>query len=456
MPISIAINKASNGHPAESDGGFFRAGTVLALTGFLVFFLILFVPTTYAEIKAVLLSAFLLSIVVGTLNGARFRVHRQVFLLCLFYSCMGMAYVLYGYLNGNPGALKVATVYVIWPLVYMLLISTISQEWVIRGLAQVLIFSSIAISFYALYYLLYVMGVVPSWLYLELDMGQAASFYKGFVEYNLYSIATLLFLVPFISAALLFWQGEKKSPVSHKWLILAFMLVACASVLSGRRALWLVVGLTPILIAVILIFDRQRMAVLRKVKAFSPYLAGMLIVSATVLVLEFGVNPFGMLTTFLAGFQFESDPSASARSEQFFALTADWASRPFFGAGLGAVAEGSIRSEEMPWAYELYFLSVLFQIGIAGFLAYAFGIGWILFYSVKIIRHDPTLRLYLIPVLAGMISFLVASNTNPYLAKFDYLWIVFLPVAIINHYLLKGLPRVISPPETVPTRLTAY
>lgn len=443
MPISSAINKVSGLYPAKSDGSFFRAYFLLASTGFLLFFLILFVPTAYSEVKAVLLTAFLLSILVGTVRGARFRIHRQVFFLFLFYSCMGLAYVLYGYLNGNSGAIKVVTVYVIWPLVYMLLMSTISQGWVIRGLAQVLIFSSIAISSYALYYLLYVMGVVPSWLYLELDMGQAASFNGGFVEYNLYSISTLLFLFPFISSSLLFWIDEKKSPVAYRWLILAFMLVACASILSGRRALWLVVGLTPLLIAVILIFDNQRMAVLKKIRVFSPYLAGM-VITATVVVMKFGIDPLGMLNTFMAGFQFESDPSASARSQQFFALTDSWISRPIFGAGLGAVAEGSIRSEETPWAYELYFLSVLFQTGLAGFLAYAFGIGWIVFYSVKIIRHDPMLRLYLIPVLVGMLSFLIASNTNPYLAKFDYLWIVFLPVAIINHYLLKKEFPVIS------------
>ncbi len=139
----------------------------------------------------------------------------------------------------------------------------------------------------------------------------------------------------------------------------------------------------------------------------------------------------------MEGFQFKSDYSANAGSEQFFALVDGWVNSPIFGAGLGAVAEGSIRSDEMPWAYELYFISVLFQTGLAGFLAYAFGIGWIIFYGLRIIRRDPLLRLYMIPALVGMLCFLIASNTNPYLAKFDYLWVVFLPVAMINYYLLK-------------------
>lgn len=432
MLISIAINKARQLRPARSNAGFF-----LALVGFLLFFLMLFVPTAYKEVKGVLLSGLLFGIFVGAINGARFRVHRQVFLLFLIYSCMGMAYVLYGYLNGNPGALAVSTVYVIWPLVYMVLVLAISAEWGFRRLAQILIWSSIAISLYALYYLLYELGIVPSALYLELDMGQAAGFYDGFVEYNLYSIATLLFLFPFVTACLLLWSGERNSPVARKWLILAFVLVTCASILSGRRALWLVIALTPLLIAAILFFAGQGRSVLKKITKFFPYFAGMVIISATALSVEFDIRPLAILDIFMEGFQFDSDAAANARSEQFFALVDGWVGSPIFGAGLGAVAEGSIRSNEMPWAYELYFLSVLFQTGLVGFLAYAFGIGWIIFYGFRTIRRDPLLRLYLIPVLVGMFGFLIASNTNPYLAKFDYLWVVFLPVALINYSLLK-------------------
>lgn len=434
MRILIAVSKVRQLLPAKRA----NAGFLLAFAGFLLFFLMLFVPTVYQGVKAVLLGGLLFGIFVSTLNGARFRIHRQVFFLFIFYSSMGMAYVLYGYLNGNPGAIRVSTVYVIWPLVYMVLVSAISQEWVFRGLAQVLIWSSIAISLYALYYLLYTLGIVPIALYLELDMGQAASFNNGFVEYNLYSISTLLFLFPFVTACLLIWSGERSPPVARKWLMLAFVLVTCASILSGRRALWLVIVLTPLLIAASLLFARQWQVALKTIPKFFPYFAGVIIASATALSIKFDIRPSAILNIFMEGFQFNSDASAIARSEQFFALADGWLNSPVFGAGLGAVAEGSIRSDEMPWAYELYFLSVLFQTGLVGFLAYAFGIGWIIFYGFRIIRRDPVLRLYMIPVLVGMLCFLIASNSNPYLAKFDYLWVVFLPVAMINYSLLKG------------------
>lgn len=43
---------------------------------------------------------------------------------------------------------------------------------------------------------------------------------------------------------------------------------------------------------------------------------------------------------------------------------------------------------------------------------------------------------YILPVLVGTACFLIANTTNPYLAKFDYIWVVFLPVALINIWLL--------------------
>ena len=398
----------------------------------------LFSPTAYTEVKVVLLGALLFGVVVGSLNGARFCVQRQVFVLFVFYSGMGAAYVLYGYLNGNPGAVKVVTVYVLWPLVYLILVSAISRTWMIRRLMQVLVGSSLAIPLYALYYLLFAVGVIPGKFYVELDLGQGASFSGGFAEYNLYSVSTLLFLFPFVTACIVLWSGERDAPVARGWLVLAFVLLTAASILSGRRALWLVMALTLPLLAAILFLSGQGRQMLKKTVAFFPFFSAVVVFTLTIAALELEVNPLGVWEVFMRGFNFSSDDSAVARSEQFSALVQGWLSSPIFGAGLGAVAEGSIRSKETPWAYELYFLSVLFQTGLAGFLAYALGIGWIIVYALWVIRRDPMLRLYMTPVLVGMLCFLIASNSNPYLPKFDFLWVVFLPVALINYALLEN------------------
>jgi hypothetical protein len=435
--------KTATSHPRKSD-----PGNLLASVGLFLFFLMLFVPTSYKEIKAVLLVGLFFGILLGLLYGIRFRIHIQVFILFLFYTFLGMAYVFYGYIKGNSGAVRVSTVYVIWPIVYMVIISAMSKESVFRGVARVLIGSSIAISLYVIYYLFHELGIVPDALYLELDLGQSAGFYEELVRYNLYSISTLLFLFPFITASLLSWSGVDTPPVRRNYIIISFILVTCVSILSGRRALWLVMILTPLLTSVILLFVKQRQGTIKKIIKPIFYFVGIVGVSLGLLQTVFDVGVSGLLNRFVEGFQFSDDLGAILRREQYVALLDGWANSPFFGAGHGAVAEGPIRSLEMPWSYELYFLSLLFHIGVVGISAYAFGIVWIVFHGLRIVRRDPTLRLYMIPVLVAMICFLIASNTNPYLGKFDYLWVVFLPVAIINHHLLKeNAPRPWVPGE---------
>ena len=45
--------------------------------------------------------------------------------------------------------------------------------------------------------------------------------------------------------------------------------------------------------------------------------------------------------------------------------------------------------------------------------------------------------------LAGFLSFMIANATNPYLAKFDYMWVMFIPVAMMNDRLLGLRPGLV-------------
>ena len=110
---------------------------------------------------------------------------------------------------------------------------------------------------------------------------------------------------------------------------------------------------------------------------------------------------------------------------------------PILGAGHGAPAFGSIRSEERPWLYELYYLALLYQTGLVGFTAYAAGIFWIYWMGVRVIRAGGQLSALMVACLVGMSSFLIANATNPYLAGLDGMWAIFLPLALINFWLLR-------------------
>ena len=66
------------------------------------------------------------------------------------------------------------------------------------------------------------------------------------------------------------------------------------------------------------------------------------------------------------------------------------------------------------------------------------GILWIYLKGIQILKYNSDLSPYMLPLLVGLSCFLVANATNPYLQKYDYLWVIFLPIAIINlHYQRK-------------------
>jgi len=200
--------------------------------------------------------------------------------------------------------------------------------------------------------------------------------------------------------------------------------------------------LTPLLILILGSFQppKERLLVRRSLGRVTLVLV--LGVGLAVLLLRpiYAITFEGIADRFSAGFDFSAttlDDSPADRSQQYIALVRGWAEYPLIGAGLGASAHGSIRSEIMPWAYELYYLALLFQTGLLGFLAYTAGIVWIYSSGIGIIKRGGVDSQLLIPILVGTSGLLIANGTNPYLARFDGIWVIFLPLAFINYSLLS-------------------
>jgi O-antigen ligase len=125
-----------------------------------------------------------------------------------------------------------------------------------------------------------------------------------------------------------------------------------------------------------------------------------------------------------------------ARKTQFIFLFDGWTKNPFFGLGSGATVELS-RNSDQPWSYELYYLALLVQFGILGVFIYLISIIVLIYLAIKIVRKNDNLSTVLIPMVSGMICYLIASGTNPYLGKFDSLYVIFILVYSVNAFLLK-------------------
>ena len=59
-------------------------------------------------------------------------------------------------------------------------------------------------------------------------------------------------------------------------------------------------------------------------------------------------------------------------------------------------------------------------------------------WGVKIIGEGGHLAELMIPMLVGLSGLLIADATNPYLEKFDEMWTLFLPLAVINRRLSQA------------------
>jgi hypothetical protein len=125
------------------------------------------------------------------------------------------------------------------------------------------------------------------------------------------------------------------------------------------------------------------------------------------------------------------------RRDQFLALVDGWLQQPVFGSGQGAPAPGFIRSVETPWSYELTYLALLYHTGIVGFVVYTAGLFWTFLKSRQIARTGWPQAPYLVATLVGTASFVLANATNPYLEKYDSIWVLFLPIAFINVWLIE-------------------
>jgi membrane protease YdiL (CAAX protease family) len=234
--------------------------------------------------------------------------------------------------------------------------------------------------------------------------------------------------------------------VSKVLIVVALVLSLCITLLALRRALLvLVILVTPVIIIALGRFvpgAEGRDYRQRTLTTFG-ILGSVALVAVIVATFSGHLKPLNLFNEVAGGFDFGgSSPDAAVRGREFHSLLEGWLHSPIIGSGFGAVAS-FVRSPSQPWAYELSYNALLFQAGIIGGLLYLAGVAWIFWQCLEVTQRSP-LSVSMRPVIVGSICFLLANATNPYLAKFDYLWILFLPLAYVNFWRLSTAATSIS------------
>jgi hypothetical protein len=401
----------------------------------LVFFLMMLVlPTTLQIYRGFLLLAICICFLVRISYGG-IRLHWQIiFILCL--TLIGsIFFMLNGLAHGAPGALRVGSVYILWPILFVFLASFLKTPFIIIKFNKIIVIGTIISALAGIVFVLDIfLGLNMNTPALLKFQGAAVGFYEGFVEYRLFNMTTLIYGFPFLIASVLS-KNDAVIPHYNDHFIngIAIILTLIAAAISGRRAFWLIIVLTPFIVGTLALFAG-------KYKIFKK--SSLFIVISVLLLLLLALTPLidlnGIASQFLTiGDEFKE----GARYTQFNVLMNEWMEMPLLGHGAGAAADGIIRSEKMSWAYELSYVALLFHTGIIGCCLYSLAILWIFVTGIRIIRNDSMATPVLFPLLVGLAAFLIVNATNPYLGKFDYLWTIFLPVAAINAYKVNKIDR---------------
>jgi hypothetical protein len=186
---------------------------------------------------------------------------------------------------------------------------------------------------------------------------------------------------------------------------LAATLIATAYV-THARGVWLGIAIVWAC-GVFAVWPRSRRPFIRIAAALGlAVLAGaLLLISADPLLARSAVS--GVL----------SDPSTATRLRQAPALLAGIGRAPLIGSGLGAtLPSGFARNAGSPWSFELAYLQLLFQLGVAGTLLVAWPLVEGVWLTVKgLLTSRGAADPRLLAALGGCVALTVTCASNPYL-----------------------------------------
>lgn len=385
------------------------------------FLLMLLLPTMYQPIRGLML----IVLCCGALSKKNHKVDSIICLFLIVNVIVCFINISYSVIVGNPGATAFTSIMIFWPLLYLFFMIKCTGLFVFYKLYKIIIYGGLGVlGMNALFLFnnsILKIGFIES---LGTLLGFKYGLYDGFMEYFAPSQSYLPYFLYFSISLLLI--PHEKMKINEKCLILTALLSAILILVSGRRAMWLTMGILPIYLIVALSVFKHKKTLLIKICILC-FIIGAII--SYVLVKFFDLDY--MYTELMSSFDFVSNDSNIERVLQGRTILADFWRSPLFGNGIGYVSS-YIRTPNRPWEYELVYHYLLSSFGVVGMAFLSIPFIWVIYQSIKIVRLNKSFSDLIIPSISGLIVFLIINASNPYLLKFDFLWIFFLPILVIN------------------------
>lgn len=378
-------------------------------------FLILFSPSHNQVIKIIIILGLSLTSIAYSIKNKTF-IRKEILFWLIIYLISNIFFLSIGSIKNPNVFIQLGPLKVLWPILYFIsIIMLMSVKKVVINWNKFFFCVSIVIPLFLIltFYIDNLPSVITSFF------SYTKTFYAGFTDYFSPAITSLFFLGSYCLTRVL---SDKKSKI---FLVPVFLILWCSFII-GRRALILLILVSPFLYLFILI-------VLKKVRG--KQLSKILFVLAIMCVLAIGVLSFGsenlrIIQIFSNNEVFENN----YRITQFHSLIYAWQDSPIFGAGFGSNAE-IVRSTEVLGAYELSYVALLFQSGLIGVFLYISLYAWMIIKLIKI--YDKTEDSFFISFAVASINIFIANFSNPYIDSFDGLWFIFLGLSLINKYYIE-------------------
>ena len=343
----------------------------------------------------------------------------------------GIIWSFIGAIKGNPGLTDAFRLNVMWVVLYALYVFYIDSIEKFNSLVNTMVWATLAIAIYNIAILLSAFDIIPNVniiLNIDDDLTSDIGIHAGFIQMVSNNIGSLTFLTPFL-LTLYAMNCRSFFGLSKIILLLSVILSIIAALISGRRALWIELLATPFLILAVNHYNSEINSI-KTTKSILKYClvtpALLLTVSVGMLTYYFDWNVSLLIDRFINAFE------SGVRHDQMYALLKGFTDSPIFGTGFGVGVIDVVRSDERPWTYELTYVLMLYNTGILGTAFYVICIGIIYYCYMKFIRYGSPDKAITSSLLVALTCFLIANATNPYFGTYDYMWMLYLPVAYIN------------------------
>jgi len=376
---------------------------------------------SYLAVKLFFLTLFLLTSMVSVAFGrTKIVVHPRLIFFYLWIGEAGVVWAFVGVLhhgNYDQGVWDALRLYVLWSAAFIVIYTLLRARPSLRVMHKAMVVAGILIpliNLVELYDQFSGLGLISHGVRQELQM--QIGFGGGYIQFTSMNISSMFMIAPYLLSLQFRADAGKSNPMLTKLaLVLSLILVA----VSGRRALWIVVALTPCTILLLSKLTGSYGLIKAGGRRFLLACAAAGVVGlSSLLILPQSAVGVGFISHLKQAFS-----SEDARTIQKPYLVEGFMNSPVFGSGFGANA-GYTRNDERPWMYELTYYQMLFNLGIVGVTA--LGVLFLVYFVrvARLLRRFKDGSAIPFGLLIAFCSVLVGAYADPYFGGFDSLFFV--------------------------------